>query len=497
MKKIIILLFSIWPALLNAQNVAINNDGSLPDQTALLDIKSSTKGILIPRLTTLERTSIAGPALGLTVFDKETVSFWMYRGDIMGGWAELQHSYQKYWDASGSNIYTINAGNIGMGTNNPAEKLCINAANPAIQFLNANAAKGYLQANGNDMRLGTYVNNTNGNLVFNTKAVDRMWIDETGKVGIGTSTPTSALTVNGTNPWLEMQNAGVDKGFLQASGNDLRLGTNSTNTTGNLVFQTKLINRMLIDENGQVGIGTTTPSSVLTINGTNPIVQFRNGEVDKGFVQLLNDDIKIGTNITNTTGKFIVRTKGVDRFTINDDGYGVFGSSTSDGLITMNGPNQSGINFLNANLVQGSITATSSALDIHRDNPGYIRIRTGSDGMWFKPSGQISVGGGGQSATGYVLSIEGKAIAAEFRVLAPGSWPDYVFSNNYSLKPLAEIKKYIKENNHLPNIPAASEIEKNGIPLGEMSKNLMEKVEELTLYIIDLQEQVDLLKKNK
>ena len=163
----------------------------------------------------------------------------------------------------------------------------------------------------------------------------------------------------------------------------------------------------------------------------------------------------------------------------------------------MNGPNQSGINFLNANLVQGSITATSSALDIHRDNPGYIRIRTGSDGMWFKPSGQISVGGGGQSATGYVLSIEGKAIAAEFRVLAPGSWPDYVFSNNYSLKPLAEIKKYIKENNHLPNIPAASEIEKNGIPLGEMSKNLMEKVEELTLYIIDLQEQVDLLKKNK
>ncbi|MBK8496454.1 MAG: hypothetical protein IPL50_16690 [Chitinophagaceae bacterium] len=59
------------------------------------------------------------------------------------------------------------------------------------------------------------------------------------------------------------------------------------------------------------------------------------------------------------------------------------------------------------------------------------------------------------------------------------------------------MKRFIHEKKHLPNIPAATEIEKNGIQLGDMSKRLMEKVEELTLYIIQLQEPVDELKKTK
>src|SRR6187401_2958120 len=115
--------------------------------------------------------------------------------------------------------------------------------------------------------------------------------------------------------------------------------------------------------------------------------------------------------------------------------------------------------------------------------------------MWFWSNGQVSVGGGGQTATGYTFNVEGKAIATEFRVLAVGSWPDYVFAKDYKLKPLAEVKKFIDENNHLPNIPPAAEIEKNGVQLGDMSKRLIEKVEELTLYILKLQDQIDDLKK--
>jgi len=57
------------------------------------------------------------------------------------------------------------------------------------------------------------------------------------------------------------------------------------------------------------------------------------------------------------------------------------------------------------------------------------------------------------------------------------------------------VKKFIDENNHLPNIPPAAEIEKNGVQLGDMSKRLIEKVEELTLYILQLQDQIDDLKK--
>ncbi len=76
MKSIIALLILIISAMsVSAQSVAVNSDGSQPDNSAILDIKSSSKGLLVPRLTTLQRTSIAGPALGLTVFDMDTYSF--------------------------------------------------------------------------------------------------------------------------------------------------------------------------------------------------------------------------------------------------------------------------------------------------------------------------------------------------------------------------------------------------------------------------------------
>jgi hypothetical protein len=86
MKRISWFLFLFFPVAALAQSVAINTDNSLPDNSVLLDIKSNSKGLLIPRLTTLERTSIMGPAFGLTVFDVTTASYWMYRGDLNGGW---------------------------------------------------------------------------------------------------------------------------------------------------------------------------------------------------------------------------------------------------------------------------------------------------------------------------------------------------------------------------------------------------------------------------
>jgi hypothetical protein len=86
----------------------------------------------------------------------------------------------------------------------------------------------------------------------------------------------------------------------------------------------------------------------------------------------------------------------------------------------------------------------------------------------------------------------------EVRV-ASGSpcWPDYVFSRNYKLPSLSEVEQFITENQHLPNVPSAAEVKENGIELGEMNAILLQKVEELTLYIIALQKQVDELKNGK
>jgi hypothetical protein len=71
------------------------------------------------------------------------------------------------------------------------------------------------------------------------------------------------------------------------------------------------------------------------------------------------------------------------------------------------------------------------------------------------------------------------------------AWPDYVFKPNYELMPLNKVKAFIAQNGHLPNVPSAAEIESDGVNLGETAKITMEKVEELTLYLIGQQEQLD------
>ena len=71
------------------------------------------------------------------------------------------------------------------------------------------------------------------------------------------------------------------------------------------------------------------------------------------------------------------------------------------------------------------------------------------------------------------------------------------FEQDYNLLPLNEVEQYIKQNNRLPNVPSAAEVEEEGVNLGEMNAVLLQKVEELTLYIIDFQKQINELKQTK
>ena len=98
----------------------------------------------------------------------------------------------------------------------------------------------------------------------------------------------------------------------------------------------------------------------------------------------------------------------------------------------------------------------------------------------------------------YKLGVGGRIICEELKVkLQSAGWPDYVFANNYKLKPLEEVENFIKINKHLPNIPSAQVIDKEGLEVGEMQRRMMEKIEELTLYVIDLKKEIDILKTNK
>jgi len=84
------------------------------------------------------------------------------------------------------------------------------------------------------------------------------------------------------------------------------------------------------------------------------------------------------------------------------------------------------------------------------------------------------------------LSVKGKIFAQEIKVTtAATDWPDYVFAEGYKLLSLQETAKFIEEHKHLPGVPQAAEIEENGLSLGEMNRILMQKVEELTLHLIE------------
>jgi hypothetical protein len=104
--------------------------------------------------------------------------------------------------------------------------------------------------------------------------------------------------------------------------------------------------------------------------------------------------------------------------------------------------------------------------------------------------GSVGVGltAGTSIPSGYMFAVDGKIISEELRIQNSNNWPDYVFNDQYRLMPLDELKQTIAVNKHLPNIPSAATVEEDGILIGDMQKRMMEKIEELTLYILELNE---------
>lgn len=111
------------------------------------------------------------------------------------------------------------------------------------------------------------------------------------------------------------------------------------------------------------------------------------------------------------------------------------------------------------------------------DGATYIGINDGAHGTWVKFFNNA------------IARFDGKIYAKEIEVKA-NVWADYVFRRDYKLRTLEEVEKHIEEKGHLPNIPSAADVEKNGINLGEMDAKLLEKIEELTLYSIEQNKQM-------
>jgi hypothetical protein len=218
---------------------------------------------------------------------------------------------------------------------------------------------------------------------------------------------------------------------------------------------------------GDTNIGLFTEASGGDVNLA---AKFGDGDVE--FENLIR------VNSTNSTGRLTLS---------NTDNIGSYAAALRI-YASNNGPETTYGSFVNA-----SNSGTGNSI-------GYraITYDVGDFAFWGEGdsffSGDVRIGQNVDPVGLYKLIVDGRVLCEEVRVQNSLDWPDYVFDDEYKLMTLSEVEKYIKIHNHLPNIPTASEIEEEGIVIGEMQVKLMEKVEELTLHLIAQQKEIDTLK---
>ena len=139
----------------------------------------------------------------------------------------------------------------------------------------------------------------------------------------------------------------------------------------------------------------------------------------------------------------------------------------------------------------GSSSGTRSTLRLQGNWNGHAS--DGKGGLYFGPNGvdtHVMLHNGnvgiGTLTPDSKLSVNGNIRAREIKVETSG-WPDYVFETDFSLPSLADTERFINKHGHLPDVPKAAEVEANGVSLGEMNKILLQKIEEITLHLIDME----------
>ena len=273
--------------------------------------------------------------------------------------------------------------------------------------------------------------------------------------------------------------------------------------------------QLVIKHNGNVGIGTETPTVKLDVEQGTIRVNRTTSDSTNPHIRVSDDD---NTNdygaIGNATG---APNYFIPAFTGKSDVTGWLGSGdvSNTYVIVQADDNQTpsrraamtfdARNYSNTGALTSKdlfswgsfIGGSSGSTYMSMDAQGKLGIGTTN------PTAKLDVQNGAvrignvTTPVGYKLYVEQGILTEKVKVAlaSSGSWADYVFANNYNLKPLSEVEQYIKENNHLPNVPSATELATEGLDLGKMQAKQMEKIEELTLYMIEMKKEIDVLKK--
>jgi hypothetical protein len=322
------------------------------------------------------------------------------------------------------------------------------------------------------------------------------------------------LTMPTPKDWSRSGNANIDTSEF----------IGSTDTSA-LRFKTNNQEVLRLNGNGNVGIGLASPTEKLEVNGNikaKGAILFGNGasisklDSANGGVQGLRfdrDEVTAGptgeivmipscfSNLYSTYNIFqgflrlsVPNTADVAAAYFGNDGTGGVIESSSDGETNMSVPVRLKLNtYCGMDVVVGQPTAGSLIANyrvgIGTSNP--IEKLHVEGKTWL--NGSVHIGDNANPVS--LLAVEGKVFAREFHVNEANNWPDYVFDKNYALLPIPALKEYLLKNRHLPGMPAAKEVEKEGYDLSATVKTLTKQVEELHLYIIQLKEEIDILKK--
>lgn len=223
---------------INAQSVGIGT--SNPNSKAQLEIASTSKGLLIPSMTTSQRLAITSPPNGLLLYDTDKNEFYHYNS---AGWTPIVNG--TYWNrpiTSRDRISTSDS--VGIGTSAPTQRLDVNGnirSRSNIEAEGTMSTNGFI-ATGNAVIAGTAV--VNGSLTTN-----------------------GDINMNGAGGTIQFKDAGNNTGFVQISSENLRIGTNSGNSAGKFVIRTDGADRITVDANGTLNYTNKITSDVTgTVN---------------------------------------------------------------------------------------------------------------------------------------------------------------------------------------------------------------------------------------
>jgi hypothetical protein len=381
--------------------------------------------------------------------------------------------------------YVFNDGNIGIGTAIPTEKLEV-AGN--VKITTGYAITSKVQAIDNK---GLSLTNIGGTGIT---------IANDGKVGIGTTlSPSEKLEVNGKVKSTSLQ---ITTGF--ANGKLLQ-----SDPSGNAVWTDPawtISGSNVVRMNGNVGIGTAATSNRLEVSGTVQATSF----VGEGSGLMNVYDFRwtnspyCGSIVTN--GSVIVGLNnytGTENTDISDPQFEVrsvselnrksanFVDSEGRRIFFVSKLSGWGYNPLSNQDDVGIFWSDILGTGTSNGDAGFVLGPHCNDASGIKITNDGKVGIGTKTPDSK-LTVAGKIHAQEIKVsIYAGS--DFVFNEDFNLPALSNLENYVKTHRHLPNIPSANEMIENGVELGDMQIKLLQKIEEMTLYIIEQDKQIKFL----